>query len=123
MIRLAFVLLLASTGFVRFDGVLAPGDRELKSGEYYDVYDIEAEEGQRLTVTMRSRDFDTYLIVKRPDREQEDDDDASTDGDDGYRVSQVILTVPVTGTYRILATSYATGETGRYTVIATLRDG
>lgn len=122
MLRLAFVLLLAASGLVRFDGTLAPGDRELKSGEFYDVYDLRVEEGARLTVTMRSRDFDTYLIVKRPDREQEDDDDADDDGDDDIRVSRVILTAPVTGTYRILATSFKVGETGRYSVVATVRD-
>lgn len=122
MLRLCFVLLVAASGLVRFDGTLASGDRELNSGEYYDVYDIEVEEGARLTVTMRSRDFDTYLIVKRPDREQEDDDDASDDREDGYRRSRVVLTAPVSGTYRILATSYEVGETGHYTVIATTRD-
>lgn len=122
MVRLLALLLLAASGLVRFDGTLAAGDRELKSGEYYDVYDIEVEEGQRLTVTMRSRDFDTYLIVKRPDREQEDDDDASGDRDDGIRKSEVVFTAPVSGTYRILATSYEAGETGRYTVIVSLRD-
>ena len=97
---------------LRFDGELASGDRVLRGGEYYDTYTVRVPSGQRLRVTMHSEAFDTYLIVKRPGGEQEDNDDAG-----GSNRSQIVFTTERSGPFEILATSYRDGATGRYTVI------
>lgn len=91
-------------------GQLARGDERLDSGEYTDIYELRGRAGQRLSVVMRSDDFDTYLMIRGPSGFEHDNDDV---GDDGTN-SELDLRLPAAGTYRITATSYGADETGRY---------
>lgn len=91
-------------------GSLASGDDRLVSGEYVDAWTYTGRRGERLIITLESRDFDTYLMV-RGDLEDENDDDPAVRGSTDSRLD---VTLPADGTYRILATSYAPGETGEY---------
>jgi len=93
-------------------GELAKGDDQLESGEFIDVYEVQGRAGQSLSVTMRSDDFDAYLMVTGPGDFQEDNDDS---GDDGTN-SRLDVRLPVDGTYRVTATSYQPGESGRYAI-------
>ncbi|MFC5342483.1 pre-peptidase C-terminal domain-containing protein [Brevundimonas staleyi] len=93
-------------------GELSRGDDQLDSGEFIDVYEVQGRAGQSLSVTMRSDDFDTYLMIRGPGDFSEDNDDG---GDDGAN-SALDVRLPADGTYRITATSYEPGESGRYTL-------
>ncbi|OYX30339.1 MAG: hypothetical protein B7Z01_14540 [Brevundimonas subvibrioides] len=91
-------------------GELERGDDRLNSGEFTDVYEIEGRAGQTLRATLRSDDFDTYLMIRGPGDFSEDNDDAPDDGTN----SALDVRLPANGTYRLSATSYEPGETGRY---------
>lgn len=93
-------------------GSLEPGDTTLRSGEYTDVYTVEARSGQTITVDLTSDDFDPYLIVRAPSGAQEDNDDF--EGSTSH--SRIDMEATESGTYTITVTSYQSGETGRYRV-------
>jgi hypothetical protein len=93
-----------------FRGDLGRGDRTLSSGEYYDEFTIQARGGEEITFDLRSRQFDTYLIVVGPDGAREENDDF--DGDLDHSV--VTIDEAERGRYRVMVTSYEEGETGRY---------
>ncbi|MXO72418.1 pre-peptidase C-terminal domain-containing protein [Alteraurantiacibacter buctensis] len=89
-------------------GTLAAGDEQLNSGEYYDAYEIDGRAGQQLRVNLSSTAFDTYLMLRGPDGSTFDNDDS-----DGTN-SALDVTLPANGTYRLIVTSYRSGETGSY---------
>lgn len=83
----------------------------LPDGSYFNAYVFEGRAGQRIEIEMTSRDVDAYLILFSLDNDQfylNDDDSA---GDLNARLT---ATLPVTGSYMILANSYAEGERGTY---------
>ncbi|MGV3592741.1 MAG: pre-peptidase C-terminal domain-containing protein [Gammaproteobacteria bacterium] len=99
---------------------LAPGEAtnasldavDLRSdaGKYEDLYSFDGVAGARLQVDMRSSAFDTWLSVIGPDGQAWENDDF--DGDTTH--SLVDVTLPQSGRYRIVATSYASDTTGAY---------
>jgi hypothetical protein len=94
------------------EGDLSRGDDTLDSGEFVDVYELQGRAGDRLSVVMRSDDFDAYLMIRGPSDFEHDNDDS---GDDGTNAA-LDVRLPVNGTYRITATSYESGESGRYSL-------
>lgn len=94
-------------------GRLEPGDGQLNSGEYRDGFYFDGQAGDEITIDLQSTEFDPYLILIPPVSAQIDNDDAAA-GD--TLDSQISLRLPDTGEYRLLATSYAVGETGSYTI-------
>jgi hypothetical protein len=96
-------------------GALAPGDGELDDGMFYDLYRISARAGERMEITLRSTDFDSFLewgtMTDGAFEEIESDDDSGGDLD-----SQLLVTAGGAGTYFIRATSLRDGETGAYTL-------
>ena len=100
-------------------GTLAAGDKTLNSGEYVDNYVFFGNAGQSVTIDMRSSEFDPYLILFRPDKSQEDNDDYNGD----HAHSRIVTTLPAAGMYRVSATSYTSGETGAYTLNMSVGDG
>ncbi|HEU4452774.1 MAG TPA: pre-peptidase C-terminal domain-containing protein, partial [Longimicrobium sp.] len=104
---------LALGGSVR--GRLEASDRTLaNSGEYSDTYLVEGRPGQTLVVEMESSDFDTYVLVRTPDGESFDNDDDNGSSDR----SRLEVPMRAAGRYRVVATSYRSGETGAYTLSA-----
>jgi hypothetical protein len=96
-------------------GALAPGDGELDDGSYYDLYRISARAGERLEITLRSTDFDSFLewgTMEDGAFEEIDSDDDSGGGLD----SQLVVAADRAGTYYIRANSLGAGDTGAYTV-------
>lgn len=93
-------------------GELSRGDNQLDTGEFLDVYEVQGRAGQPLSVVMRSDDFDAYLMIRGPGDFEEDNDDS---GDDGTNAG-LDVRLPADGTYRITATSYEPGESGRYSL-------
>lgn len=92
------------------NGALARGDRTLDSGEFMDEFTVQGRAGQRLVVSMQSSQFDTYLFVRGPNGFAEDNDDAPGGGTN----SVIDVTLPADGAYRVVATSFAPGESGAY---------
>jgi hypothetical protein len=93
-------------------GSLQAGDEQLPSGRLCDRHSFIGEAGQAVEVVMESQQIDTYLIVRRPNGEQMDNDDYQ-----GSRsISRVHMTFNETGHHDIIATTYSPGESGSYTL-------
>jgi serine protease Do len=97
---------------------LDASDPTLDDGSHVEVWALELQAGQQVSVTMRSSEFDTMLLMMQVDNqsftaENDDFEDGSTD-------SRISFRAPATGTYAILANSFEGGETGRYTIEATV---
>lgn len=96
----------------QFNGTLASGDDTYDSGEYVDSYSFEGRPGQQLSISLNSDSFDTYLILRGPNGESEVNDDAEN------TASSLIETeLSELGTYEVFVTSYASEETGDYSLI------
>ncbi len=95
-------------------GELTPLDNQRRSGKYEDVYTIQGRRGQRVEITLTSDDFDPYLLVTGPGGYAMSNDDA-----EGLDLgSRLTLELPADGSYRVSATSFASGSMGAYTINA-----
>lgn len=92
-------------------GELSRDDDTLPSGEYCDIFEIDAEAGDLLEVHVYSSDFDTYLILESPSGQQWDNDDFGGATDSG-----MIRVLNEPGTYEVTVTTFTTGETGAYSL-------
>jgi|GEM_PF-6426840 len=122
--RLLLLLLLATPvaaqSFVVADSLTAASDT-LTSGEYKHVVEVPVEAGQRLVLGLTADAFDPYLIVRSPTGAQRENDDC-TPGD--RHTSCLDWVADTTGTIRVIATSYARGETGAFRLaVRTLPSG
>jgi hypothetical protein len=95
-----------------FEGRLEAGDLTLDSGEFFDVHTFDVQSGQSVSVTLTSRQFDTYLAVISPGGTPYRNDDFENRKD----MSRVDLTADESGTWVISVTTYKPGETGNYDV-------
>jgi hypothetical protein len=102
----------------RFQGELATGDGQLNSGELFDTYTFDWPANLNVRVELSSSVFDTYVIVKKPDGTQVDNDDS--DSMPGTN-SALDLVTPLAGTYQVLATTFRTGEAGAYELVVRTR--
>ncbi len=94
-------------------GQLRPGDTTLQNtGEYYDTYTFNWTAGTLVRLELDSPDFDTYLILKAPSGVQQDNDDREP----GNLNAAIEMTLNETGTWQVLCTSFASGQTGDYTL-------
>ena len=94
-------------------GSLGQGDAQLSSGEYSDRYRFTARRGQRIRAEVNADKFDTYLILRRPDGSQDDNDDTVADGRTSTN-SRIDTVLAEDGEYVLSVTSYRPGETGEY---------
>lgn len=92
-------------------GALAQNDARLDSGEFADIFTLNARAGESFTIEMSSTAFDTYLLVRGPGGLSQDNDDS---GDAGTTNSRVTITAVQNGAITIRPTSYAPGLTGAY---------
>ena len=95
------------------DGRLAAGDGRLTSGEYSDRYRFTARRGQRIRAELTAGKFDTYLMLRRPDGTQDDNDDSQVDGQNSTN-SRIDTVLAEDGEYVLVVTSYRPGESGDY---------
>jgi hypothetical protein len=98
----------------RIDAHLTLADAVFAEDTHFDEYEIDVTAGQRLLITLSSAEFDTYLSVERrigdAVEEVESNDDAPGLGTN----SQIDLTFAESGTYTIVASSYAPDTAGAY---------
>jgi hypothetical protein len=95
------------------EGSLAPGDRVLASGEFFDEHNFTWPVGTPVRLEARSREFDTYLILVTPSGDQRDNDDQAP----GVLDAAMDFVVQEAGAHRVLVTSYRPGETGHYQLV------
>ena len=94
-----------------YTGILEEGDPISVKGEYYDGYTVFLERNQRVVISMRSEQFDPFLVLKplRGRRMLNDDYEEETE-------SRIDFIAEASGQYEIFATSYAGGELGQYSL-------
>jgi hypothetical protein len=97
------------------DGLLSASGPAVIDGKPGQVYAFEATSGQRVRIDLQSDEFDTYLYLVGPGlSEPLFDDDGGNE-----RNSQLTVTFPETGTYRIIASSFGSSSSGGFTVSVT----
>jgi hypothetical protein len=94
------------------DGRLAFATPAILEGRPGQVWGFDAVAGQRAVIDLRSDDFDTYLYLVGPGLAEPLADDDGGDEQD----SQLTVTFPEGGTYRIIAAAYGAGATGSFTL-------
>jgi hypothetical protein len=101
------------------NGMLSASDCVLSDGSFYDAYTFSGTAGQQIVISMSSSDFDTYLILLGPDGAlvaSNDDSIPNFTTNSRIPASSGFLSLPATGTYTILANSFAANETGSYSL-------
>lgn len=98
-------------------GELDGGDPSADDGSFFEIWTYRGAPGERIVITLRSADFDTFLgwgrIVSATEWEALDvDDDGAGDGTD----SRLEVALGDDGVYHIRANSLFPGETGVYTL-------
>lgn len=94
-------------------GTLSTTDPRGRAGRGpYQVWALKGKRGQRIAVEMMSSDFDAYLFLR---------DDAGyllaqDDDGGGNRNARVRVTLPRTGSYRLVATALGESSTGAYSL-------
>ncbi|HEY9645912.1 MAG TPA: PPC domain-containing protein [Chroococcidiopsis sp.] len=103
---------LAQSTLLQENGVLEEGDQVLSSdNSLYDEYSFDGQEGQTVTITLSSDDFDPYLVLISPEGEVlAQNDDVSPDNFS----SEISLTLPADGTYTVIANGYDSSSQGNY---------
>jgi hypothetical protein len=94
-------------------GSLTVSDLQWSSGERYDPYVFFGQAGQFVTITMSSSDFDSYLILQDMNGNQL----AYNDDGGGGLNAQIQQSLPMSGTYRIIARAYRANAFGNYTLM------
>jgi len=99
-------------------GVLERSDGTWLNGSLFDLYAFSGTEGASMTVTLCSDAFDAVLHVLGPGFGEVAWDDDGGGGSD----ARATIELPEDGTYRVIATTYARGETGPYVLTLTSDD-
>jgi uncharacterized protein (TIGR03437 family) len=96
-------------------GAIAAGDLQTSAGDYLDGYWFAGVAGDRVQVRMNSAAFDSLLLLNRNNGDTIGFDDNSGGGRDAL----LSMTLPETGVYVVIATPFAPGVTGAYTMAVT----
>ena len=99
------------------DGTLSPTDILRDDSTYTDGFIYQGRAGEQITVTMRSSDFDAWLVVDDPNGPLHEHNDDGAGGTD----AMLTVTLPHDGSYIILANVVQKRTTGRYTLTLTYR--
>lgn len=97
------------------EGALENGDLVLpQDGSLYDEHTFEGRAGQSVAIDLESGDFDTFLILLDPEeRIVGQHDDVSQDNLN----STLNVTLPVDGTYTVIANGFDSNSRGRYQLL------
>lgn len=92
-------------------GSLTGSDCTLGDGSYVDLYSFRVSGSRSVTITLRSSQFDSFLVLFSSSGTVVDSDDDGAGGLD----SRITMNLTA-GTYVIAANSLDAGETGTYTL-------
>ena len=96
------------------EGELTEEDPSLDvDGSRYDSYSFNGKEGQTISISLESTEFDTYLFLFNAKNEQIAEND---DIDEDNKNSQLTIVLPQDGTYMVLVNSYDPDSRGRYQI-------
>ncbi|WP_353259459.1 tetratricopeptide repeat protein, partial [Prochlorothrix hollandica] len=103
----------AQESVLEVEGRLEETDQMLGDGSFFDAYELTGEAGETFAILLESIDFDPYLLVwdMQGQKIAENDDLAATEGN--YQAG-LVLTLPDSGTYRVLANAVGAGRQGAY---------
>ncbi|MEO0395057.1 MAG: trypsin-like peptidase domain-containing protein [Cyanobacteria bacterium P01_A01_bin.137] len=92
-------------------GVLNAQDDRLTDNSFYDEYSFSAQQGQDVTITLTSQDFDAYLLLidNQGNKIAENDDISQNNSNASIRIS-----LPYTGDYRVIVNAYDQTGQGQY---------
>jgi len=93
------------------EGVLNEKSRFRVNGQLADAYTATGKPGEKLTVRLRSSEFDPYLLILEADQKLLLGQDNDSGGGTSARVE---ITLPVTGAYTVIVMSHQPKVTGRY---------
>jgi hypothetical protein len=83
---------------------------------FFDRYQFEGKQGQRVSITMESEEFDTRVFLNDADSKQ-----LIAASDDGFREGKDStirsFRLPHTGTYEVLANAYSASGRGKYRLV------
>lgn len=96
-------------------GALEEGDLVLpQDGSLYDEHTFEGRAGQSVAIDLESADFDTFLILLDPQEQiVGQHDDVSQDNFN----STLNVSLPVDGTYTVIANGFDSNSRGRYQLL------
>lgn len=97
-------------------GALEDTDAAMDDESFYDYWTYQGRAGEKIRITMKSEDFDTFLAFGRLSGAEFTEIASNDDGGDDGTNSQVEVTLPENGTYVIRTNSLSGGNTGAYTV-------
>ena len=94
-------------------GRLETGDQRMNDGTWADVWQFQGTQGYRITIELRSEEFDTFVqLLDAQGNMLAEDDDSLGDMD-----SRVQFTLPATGMFQIVVNNYSTERrSGIYTL-------
>jgi CHAT domain-containing protein/tetratricopeptide (TPR) repeat protein len=95
---------------VSITGRLDQNSPTLPDGSHYQEHTFEGRAGDQIAIELSSDEFDAYLILKSPDGKVIAQNDNGVSGIN----STIVITLPTTGVYIILANTYGAGATGSY---------
>lgn len=96
------------------EGWLSDSDPTLDNGTPFHLYTYQGRRGERLTVTLRSNEFDPYLVIGTAGGRHGIDEALARDDDGGGgRDSRIVLTLPSDGDY-VIRVNPLVASTGSY---------
>ncbi|MFB2875972.1 S1C family serine protease [Floridanema aerugineum] len=100
---------------IQLQGTLGPGAPTLPSdGSWYRSYTFDGVAGQPIRIVLESSDFDTYLALMGPDgRKVAENNNVGRNNPN----SALNLTLPSSGTYRVIVNASEPGVGGRYRLV------
>ncbi len=102
------------------NGNLQSGDCLYSDNSFYDAYTFNGTAGQQIYVALNSTQFNAYLLLYQGNYPGGTllIEDNNGNGGTNARIPATsgFMTLPVTGTYTILANSFVAGESGNYTL-------
>ncbi|MFB2837449.1 trypsin-like peptidase domain-containing protein [Floridanema evergladense] len=100
---------------IQLQGTLGPGAPRLPSdGSWYRSYTFDGVAGQPIRISLESPDFNTYLALLGPDgRKVAENNNVGRNNQN----SALDLTLPFSGTYRVIVNASEPGVGGRYRLV------
>jgi hypothetical protein len=96
-------------------GTLTTSDTRFEEGAYYDSYVIRGQPGERVVVSLRSDDFDTYLHWGSDAEGDWIDVETDDDGGEGTN-SRLSVVLGQEGEFELRAAGFAEDDLGRYVI-------